>query len=129
MECGGSWLEMSMAVQAAGRAGAGQHKLQSSGNCTAPFQCLTTASPAREQEPWTCKLIPLFSFDQLAGDSQLLLPPLVSAWPHPSSLSQRPPIPAIHPITSMAECIQRETLAILKIRALQEMQGEAVLEK
>lgn len=106
MERGRSWLEMSMTVQAAGRAGAGQHKLQSSGNCTAPFQCLTTASPSRKQEPQTCKLVPLFPFDLLAGASQLVLLPLVSAWPHPSPLSQRCPIPAIHPINSTTECNQ-----------------------
>lgn len=99
-----------LTVQAAGRAGAGQHKLQSSGNCTAPFQCLTTSSPAREQEPRTCKLVPLFPFDLLAGASQLVLLPLFSAWPHPSPLSQRPAIPAIHTISSRAECIQWETL-------------------
>lgn len=116
VECGGSWLEMSETAQAAGRPGVGQHKLQSSGNCTAPFQCLTTSPPARKQEPWTCKLIPHFPFDLLPGASQLVLLPLVSAWPHPSPFSPRPPIPAIHPISSMEGCIQWATLSCTEKR-------------
>lgn len=116
MECEGSWLEMSVTVQAAGRPGVGQHKLQSSGNCTAPFQGLTTSPPARKQEPWTCKLIPLFLFDLLPGVSQLVLLPSVSAWPHPSPFSLRPPIPAIQPISSTEECIQWAALSCTEKR-------------
>lgn len=82
------------------------------------LHCLVSVSlhhllPAN-QEPWTYKLIPLFPFDLLAGASQLMLLLLVSAWPHPSLLSQRLPIPAIHPTNSVAECIHWGTLSCIE---------------